>query len=117
MPQFLLLLHEEPNDTVGMSPEEIQRMIEEYRAWSQSVGASGHIVGGQKLADEGGRDLKGWGKQFSVTDGPWAEAKEVIGGFFQIKAADYEEAINLSKTCPHLKYGTRIELRRVDLVD
>ncbi|HEX2464564.1 MAG TPA: YciI family protein [Thermoanaerobaculia bacterium] len=117
MAQFLLLLHEGPNDNDGMSPEEIQRMIEEYRSWSQSMGASGNIVGGQKLTDEGGRSLRGWGNQFSVTDGPWAEAKEVIGGFFHIKATDYEEAVKLSKSCPHLKYRGRIELRRVDLVD
>ena len=115
MAQYVLLLHEGPNDNDGMSPEEIQRMISEYRAWSQSMGDA--MVGGQKLTDEGGRHLGGWGSQFSVTDGPWAEAKEVIGGFFQIKAQDYDDAVNLSKSCPHLKYRGRIELRRVDLVD
>ena len=117
MPQFLLLLHEGPNDNDGMSPEEIQRMIEEYRTWSQTMGQAGNLVAGQKLTDEGGRALAGWGNEFSVTDGPWAEAKEVIGGFFHIKARDYDEAVKLSKTCPHLKYRGRIELRRVDLVD
>lgn len=117
MPQYLLLLHEGPNDTDGMSPEEIQSMIREYRAWSESMGAAGHIVAGHKLTDEGGRDLRGWGSEFSVTDGPWAEAKEVIGGFFHVKARDYDEAVKLSRSCPHLKYRGRIELRRVDLVD
>jgi len=117
MPQFLLLLHEDPNENDSLSPEEIQRMIEEYRIWSQSMGQAGNLVAGQKLTDEGGRDLKGWGNEFSVTDGPWAEAKEVIGGFFHIKAKDYDEAVKLSKSCPHLKYSGRIELRRVDLVD
>jgi hypothetical protein len=99
-----------------MSPEEIQRMIEEYRAWSQSMGQAGRLVGGHKLTDEGGRRLTGWGSEFSVTDGPWAEAKEVIGGLFHIHAKDYDEAARLASSCPHLKYG-RIELRRVDLVD
>ena len=117
MSQYLLLLHEGPNDNDGMSPEEIQRMIEEYRAWSQTMGQAGHMVGGQKLTDEGGRKLTGWDRAFSVTDGPWAEAKEVIGGFFHITAKDYDEAVKLSRTCPHLKYGTSIELRRIDLVD
>ena len=117
MAQFILLLHEGPNDNDGMSPDEIQRMIQDYRSWMESLGTTGHAVGGQKLTDEGGRHLRGWGSEFSVTDGPWAEAKEVIGGFFHIKAADYDEAVKLSKSCPHLRYRGRIELRRVDLVD
>ena len=63
MAQFVLLLHEGPNDNDGMSPEEIQRMIMEYRAWSQSMGEAGHIVGGQKLTDEGGRATRAVGQQ------------------------------------------------------
>ena len=117
MSQYLLLLHEGPNDNDGLSPEEIQRMIEEYRAWSQSMGQAGHLVSGNKLTNEGGRSLSGWAGEFSVTDGPWAEAKEVIGGLFHINAKDYDEAVKLSKTCPHLKYRGRLELRRIDLVD
>ena len=117
MAQFILLLHERPAGAGTMSPEEIQRVIEEYRVWSESMGRAGKLVGGHKLTDEGGRRLSGWGGDFSVTDGPWAEAKEVIGGLFHISAQDYEEASRLSASCPHLKYGGRIELRRVDLVD
>jgi hypothetical protein len=92
-------------------------VIEEYRAWSQTMGQAGKLVGGHKLADEGGRRLNGWGNEFAVTDGPWAEAKEVIGGLFHINAQDYDDAVRLSQSCPHLKHGGRIELRRVDLVD
>jgi hypothetical protein len=46
-------------------------------------------------------------------DGPFAEAKEVIGGYFVIQAADYAEAVRLSTECPHLRYGGRIELREI----
>lgn len=117
MAQYLLLLHERPATPDAMSPEEMQRVIEEYRTWSQSMGQTGKLVGGHKLTDEGGRTLSGWENEFSVTDGPWAEAKEVIGGLFHINARDYDEAARLSASCPHLKYGGRIELRRIDLVD
>jgi hypothetical protein len=117
MAQYILLLHERPTDFSAMSPEEMQRIVEEYRSWSQSMGQAGKLVGGHKLTDEGGRVLRGWGSEFSVTDGPLPEAKEVIGGLFHIHAADYDEAARLSASCPHLKYGGRIELRRVDLVD
>ena len=49
-----------------------------------------------------------------VTDGPFAEAKEVIGGYFTIEAADYNEAVEICSDCPHLTYGGRIELREVE---
>ena len=117
MAQYILFLHEPPASPAGMSPDEMQSVIQEYQAWSASIGKAGKLVGGHKLTDEGGRLLTGWGEEFSVTDGPWAETKEVIGGLFHISAADYGEAARLAASCPHLKYGGRIELRRVDLVD
>lgn len=114
MANFILLLHEKPADLSGLSPDEIQSVIAEYVAWSQSLAADGKLAGGQKLRDEGGKSLSGSGENFRVTDGPYAEAKEVIGGFFSINASDYDEAVRISKGCPHLKYGGRIELREVE---
>ncbi len=49
-----------------------------------------------------------------ATDGPFAEAKEVIGGIFTIDADSYDEAVEISKDCPHLKYGGWIEVREVE---
>ena len=115
MAQFILLLHDR-GDFAAMSPEEIQSIIQEYGAWSQGMAEAGKLVGGQKLTDGEGRELRGWEEDFSVTDGPLAEAKEVIGGLFHINADDYDDAVSLSKSCPHLKYGGRIELRQVDHV-
>ena len=48
----------------------------------------------------------------NVTDGPYAEAREVIGGLFIVEATNYEEVVELSKDCPHLDFGT-IEIREV----
>lgn len=113
MPEYMLILHEEPADFSQMSPEDIEAVIREYIDWSESVAAKGKLVGGQKLKDEGGRHLAGFGDTFRVTDGPYAEAKEVIGGFFTIAADDYDEAVSLASDCPHLKYGGRVELREI----
>ena len=52
-----------------------------------------------------------------MIDGPYSEAKEVMGGFFVIEAADYDEAVKISSDCPHLRAGRRIELRQVDPLD
>ena len=114
MAQFMLLLHESPNDLAGFSPEEIQRVIGEYTAWREKLAAEGKLAGGLKLKDEGGRLLRRNGGAVQVVDGPFAEAKEVVGGFFLIEAADYDEAVEISKGCPHLVYSRSVELREVD---
>lgn len=114
MPGYLLLLHEKPSDFSNLSPDAIQAVIAEYVEWSQKIAEQGKLVGGQKLKDEGGKHLSGFGDDFRATDGPFAEAKEVVGGIFTINAASYDEAVEVSKDCPHLKYGGRIEVREVE---
>ena len=119
MAQYMLLLHETPSDFADLSPEQIQRVIEEYSAWRATLETQGRMVGANKLKDEGGRHLSGrsGGGAVQVTDGPYAEAKEIVGGYFIVEAGDYDEAVEMSKTCPHLGYGGRIELREIDALD
>lgn len=117
MANFLLLLHEAPADFSGVSAEEIQGIIAEYSAWRDDLIARNLFVGGQKLKDEGGRNLTANKGNVQVVDGPYSEAKEVLGGFFMIEADDYDGAVAISKECPHLKYGGRIELREIDAID
>lgn len=114
MPKFMLLLHERTTESSDLSPEEMQGIIQKYRDWSQQMGEAGKLVGGDKLTDDDGKVLRAGGGGVSVTDGPFAETKEVIGGYFQIQAADYDEAVEISKTCPHIAYGGSIEVRQVD---
>jgi hypothetical protein len=114
MPNYMLLLHEEPVDYSQFSPEQIQGVIAEYVAWKEKIERDGSFVGGEKLKDEGGRHLTGGNGSLRVTDGPYTEAKEVIGGYFTISAADYDEAAVIAGSCPHLKYGGRIELRETE---
>lgn len=109
MPQFILFLHEAPPDFSHFSAEDIQNLIAEYAEWRQQFATDG-----MKLKDEGGKHIKADGGEVRVTDGPFAEAKEVIGGFFIIEAANYDEAVEKCRSCPHIKYGGRIELREVE---
>ena len=117
MAQFVLLLHESPAAAPDVSPEQIQKIIADYSAWRDRVEAEGRLVASNKLKDEGGRNLVQKNGSVRVVDGPYSEAKEVVGGYFVIRAADYDEAVEVSKGCPHLIYGGRIELRQLDLVD
>jgi hypothetical protein len=115
MPQFMLILSENPGEYKDMSPEEIQKIIEKYAAWTKKVGAAGKLVGGQKLMEEGGKRMTRTGAKLTVVDGPYAESKEVVGGYFILKAADYGEAVELAADCPHLQFG-RIDVRQVDFM-
>jgi hypothetical protein len=114
MPEYMLILHESTTGFADMSAEDIENVIAEYMAWSQSVAEKGKMVGGNKLRDEGGRMLTASGGTLRVTDGPFAEAKEVIGGYFIISADDYDDAVETARSCPHLTYGGRIELRQIE---
>lgn len=111
MPQYMLLLHD--NGTFpDLSPEEIQGVIRRYMEWRSRVASNGRSITGHKLKDGEGRLLRGKVGAPVVTDGPYAEATEVIGGLFLIDASDYDEAQRLASDCPHLEFGT-IEIREI----
>ena len=115
MPQYMLMLQENPATFASVSPDDFQKIISEYRAWRLDLAGKGLLAGGAKLADEGGRELTKPNGQVRVTDGPYAEAKEVMGGYFLIVAPDYDQAVSIASTCPHLKYG-KIQVRQVDML-
>ena len=114
MARFMLLLHETPSNYADFSPEDIQKMIQDYTAWRAGLQDNDKLVGGEKLKDEGGKHIISANGEMRVTDGPFMEAKEVIGGYFAISAADYDEAVEICRDCPHLAYGGKIELREID---
>ena len=116
MAKFMLLLHDNPSGFADVSPEQMQNVIEKYQAWGKRLREQGVIQGGHKLKDEPGKVMRSNGGQVRVTDGPYSESKEVLGGFYIIDATDYAQAIERSQDCPHLGYGGTIEVRQVDLV-
>ena len=116
MPQFMLISHhpmEVPQD-VEFTPEMIQTIIQKYNDWAEKLQQAGHLVSLNKLRDELGRNMTGFGEKQVVTDGPYAETKEVIGGYWIITAKDYDKAVKLSSDCPSLEFGGRIEVREIE---
>ena len=109
MPQFVLMLRDNGSFPTDISPEEIQAIIERYRLWSAKLGISG-----QKLRDNEGRVVVRREGGVTITDGPYAEAKEVIGAYFLLDASDYDEALKKVEDCPHLDFGS-IEIRQIEL--
>src|SRR4051812_43589360 len=114
MESYLLLLHG-TRLTTNMSPEEIQAITARYKAWAGKLHEAGRLVGTNKLEDGTGRILSGQGAEMRITDGPFAETKDVVAGYFLIQAESYEDAVKWSKDNPHLDFST-IEIRKVHVV-
>jgi len=113
MPKFMLILHQTPGAYDKLSPEEMQQTFQRYQSWVDGIKTSGRYVVSDKLKEEGGKLVTRNSGQVTVTDGPFSEAKEVVGGYFTLRAADYNEAVALVKECPFLECGT-ISIRQTD---
>jgi hypothetical protein len=94
-----------------LSPQELQNVMSQCKEWFERLDAQGKIKGGQALAREGAT-IAGKGGRV-VSDGPFAESKEAIGGFFVLEAANLQTAITLVQTNPLLAHGTTIDIRPV----
>jgi hypothetical protein len=110
MPEYMLLLRSEKED--DLSPTQLQANVQEYIAWAGQLRAAGKMVGGDELQSRC-KLIRGAGADLSVSDGPFTETKEAIGGYFLIKADDEADAIRISQDCPGLKRGTVIELHEI----
>lgn len=116
MPDYMLILRDLPEEQAGIPPEEMQRLIQKYIAWAGSLRAGGRYVAGDKLVDGAGRVMRRGRRPLRVTDGPFAEGKEVIGGFFTVKATSYDEAVRIAEGCPHLDLGGSLEVREIEVL-
>jgi len=90
-----------------------ESVYEEMGKFAGELAAKGKIVGGSPLfPEEQGARVRVSKGQPVVTDGPFTETKEVIGGFFMLECKDRREAVSIAKRCPHAKVGY-VEVRRV----
>ena len=94
----------------GLSPEELQKVSEKWMTWFRRLTEQGKAVAGQPL-ERDGKIVSG--KARVVSDGPFAESKEAIGGYFLLDVATMDEAVAIAKECPGLAYGIRVEVRPV----
>ena len=93
------------------SPEQMQQIMQKWMAWMKDLGAKGHIKDRGQPLERAGKLVQG--KQKTVTDGPFAEAKDVVGGYTLIEAEDLSEAVELSKGCPIFEVEGAVEVRPV----
>jgi hypothetical protein len=95
----------------GRSPERAQQMMQKWMTWFKELAAKGHIKDRGQPLERSGKLVKG--SQKTVTDGPFAEAKDVVGGYTLIEASDLDQAVELSKGCPIFEVEGAVEVRPV----
>ena len=109
MNEFVLIIRRDmvSKDAVP-SPEQMQAAIKPFQDWIGGIAAQNKLVSPPKRWDADGRVVK---QDNLVTNGPYAEIKESVGGLFLIRAKDYDEAVEIAKGCPILKWGATVEVR------
>lgn len=93
------------------SPEQMQKTMQKWVAWMKDLTAKGQIIEPGHPLERSGKVVRG--KQKSINDGPYAEAKDVVGGYMLIKADDLAHAVEISKGCPILEIDGSVEVRPV----
>lgn len=114
MTQYMLILHDVPADYAKLGRVELSQLVQKYVDWMEGLRRNGRYVASFKLGAEGGRRITTDGVRPVPSDGPYAEAKDVIGGAFVIEAESFVDAEAVARTSPHLRGRNSIEIRQVD---
>ncbi|MEM6631901.1 MAG: YciI family protein [Bacteroidota bacterium] len=109
MNEFMMLFRHIPNPSFVPSPEQIEAEIKKWQDWIGGIAAQGKFNQTNQLGYEG-KMVKADGV---VTDGPYAELKEIMGGYIIVKAQDLDEAVTLAAGCPIFERGGSVEVRPI----
>lgn len=111
--QYMLLIYGEESMWASLSPDQISTEMGAYMAYTQDLAKAGVLVAGDELQPVAtAKTVSLLGGKQKVVDGPFAETKEALGGYYLIKAETIEEALAWAAKCPGAKYG-RVEVRPV----
>jgi hypothetical protein len=109
--KYMLLIHDEEQAFAKMSEADRQKMYAEYGQFTQSIKASGHHVSSSQLQPTTmATSVRVREGKRLVTDGPFAETREQLGGYYLVEAKDLDEAIGIAARIPSARIGT-IEVR------
>ena len=109
MKEFMMIFRNDKVNEKQPSPEELQAMLKLWDNWIGGIAAQGKLVGTNALGYQG-RTINAVGV---VSDGPYAEVKEHVGGYTMVKADTFEEAVTMADGCPILAQGGTVEIRDV----
>lgn len=109
MANFMLIFR--GGDSPGDSPEQMQQHMQRWFAWFDGLTKSGVYKGQGAPLEPGGKVVRGARK--TVSDGPFAESKDLVGGYAIVEASDLEAAVEIARGCPTYEKGGAVEVRPV----
>src|SRR5216684_2932298 len=105
--KYLCLIYDEEKKMGGMSKSESDAFMGEYFAFTEGIRKSGHYIGGEALQPvQTATTVRVRNGKMSTTDGPFAETKEQLGGFYYIDAKDLNDAIQIGAKIPSARSGS-----------
>jgi hypothetical protein len=107
-----MLLLRQPYIGPGPSAEELRHIMGRFAEWMKQMSARGILVGNNGLENTG-KTLRG-PRGASLTDGPFAETKEIVGGYIIITADSLDQAVEIARDCPGLDYRLAVEVRPIN---
>lgn len=110
MKEFMLLFRRPGFDPNAVSPADMQALAKKWNDWIAGVTSQGKVVSSPVRLTPEGKVLKAGGV---ITDGPFVEIRELLGGFMVVKAENLEEATTLAHGCPAIELGGSVEIRAV----
>lgn len=113
MKNFMMLFRPDPSKTEQPSPEQMAEIMQNWQNWLGGIAAQDKFVSSEALGMQG-KLIKADG---STTDGPYAELKEVVGGYAIVKAENFEDAVKLADGCPMYAEGGTVEVRDIMVFD
>jgi hypothetical protein len=117
MSQFLYLyrMTETARQEAMGSPEHAQQNMQRWMTWMRELDAKGHLKDRGQPLERTGKVVRG--QQKTVVDGPYTEAKDLVGGYTIVEANDIDQAVELSRGCPIFEGGGSVEVRPVMRMD
>jgi len=113
MKEFLLLFRTDYDKVSGASAEQAEAMMKKWMDWIGGIAAQNKLASKGNRLQSSGRIVK---NDNIVTNGPYTDIKESIGGYTIIKADNYDEAVEIAKGCPVLLTGGNVEVREIDIL-
>ncbi len=114
MKDFMMIFMGRDYGELGFSPEQMEERMGRWFAWSEKMEANGREPKGEALLATG-KHISG--TDMTVTDGPFLEGKELVGGYYIIKAKDYDDAVKCAKGFPDYDLESKVEVREVMVFD
>ena len=114
MKEFMMIFIGADYQELGLSPEEMQNRMGKWFAWGNKMESAGILKGGNALVSTA-KCISG--KDRTISDGPYADAKEIIGGYYIVDAKDADEVVEIAQDFPDYDLGGTVEIREIMVFD